>query len=68
MHLCWGMSLGPGNSYPETPQPASLEATHEQGPSRGYHALITCLSCTELVADHTLITCLPMHESRKILM
>ena len=31
-HLFWGTSLGPSNSYPETPQPASLEATHEQGP------------------------------------
>ena len=32
--------------------------------SHGYHALITWISCTDHVADHTLFTCLIMHRSR----
>ena len=32
--------------------------------SRGYHALITWHSCTDHVADHTLLTRLIMHRSR----
>lgn len=53
MHLCWGMSLGPGNSYPETPQPASLEATHEQGPQNPTNGELAVLTAPFLLSLRT---------------